>query len=154
MKSSNRFLLGFGIALVILVVLTVVLVLTNHGNVEMFPENTPQGTVQRFLLAIQEQDFQKAYSYLQIEEKGIKITYDEWLQSVSPRFQTTSVSWKATLGETTVSGNTATVEVIIDIFQPGGPFESPVRTQTDIYQLSRVNNQWLITTRPWLYWFY
>jgi hypothetical protein len=154
MKSSNRFLLGFGIALIVLVAITTTLVLLNRDNVSMLPENTPEGTVQRFLLAVQDQDFQKAYSYLQVEEKGIKLTYDDWLQSVSPPFQRTSVSWKATLGKTTVSGDTATVEVLINIFQPGGPFENPVRTQTEIYQLKQVNNQWFITTHPWLYWYY
>jgi len=154
MKSSNRFLLGFGIILVVLIAITTTLVLLNRDNVSMLPENTPEGTVQRFLLAVQEQDFQKAYSYLRIEEKGIKLTYDDWLQSVSPRFQTASVLWKATLGKTTVSGDTATVEVLIDIFQPGGPFENPVRTQIENYQLKLVNNQWFITTHPWLYWFY
>jgi hypothetical protein len=154
MKSSSRFLLVCGVALVVLVAITTTLVLINHDNISLLPENTPEGTVQRFLLAIQEQDFPKAYSYLNIEEKEVKLAYDDWLQSVSPRFQTTSVSWKATLGKTTASGDIATVEVLIDIFQPGGPFENPVSTQVDNYQLKKFNNSWLITTRPWLYWFY
>lgn len=157
MKSSSRFLLGFGIALVILVAITTTMVLLNRDDVSMLPVNTPEGTVQQFLLAIQEQDYQKAYSYLQIVEKGVKLTYDEWLQSVPPRSQTTSVSWKATLGKTTISGDSATVEVLIDFLQPGSPFESPVRTITDYYQLKMVNGSWFITARPniyWLYWYY
>jgi hypothetical protein len=154
MKSSNRFLLGFGIAITILVVITVTLVVTNRSIAPLLPENTPQGTVQRFLLAVQEHDFQKAYSYLHVEEKGVKLTYDDWAQSVTPRFQTSSTAWKATLGKTVVTGDIATVEVLIDIFQPGGPFENPVRTQVDSYQLKQISGAWLITTRPWLYWFY
>jgi hypothetical protein len=154
MKSSNRFLLGFGIAITILVVITITLVLTNREMAPLLPENTPQGTVQRFLLAVQDHDFQKAYSYLDVQESGRKLTYDDWIQSVSPRFQTSSPAWKATFGKTIITDNTATVEVLIDIFEPAGPFDNPVRTQIDNYQLKQENGKWFITSRPWLYWFY
>ncbi|OGN88295.1 MAG: hypothetical protein A2Z74_05635 [Chloroflexi bacterium RBG_13_46_9] len=154
MKSSNRFLLGFGIAITILVVITITLVLTNRGMAPLLPENTPQGTVQRFLLAVQDHDLQKAYSYLDVQESGRKLTYDDWIQSVSPRFQTSSPAWKATFGKTSISNNTATVEVLIDIFEPAGPFDNPIRTQIDNYQLKQENGKWFITSRPWLYWFY
>ena len=154
MKSSNRFLLGFGIVITILVIITVTLVMTNQSIAPLLSEDTPEGTVQRFLLAVQEQDYQKAYTYLHIEENGKKLTYDEWVQSVTPGFQTFSTSWKATLGETIVSGDTATVEVLIDIFQPGGPFENPMRTQVESFQLRKIDDSWSIITRPWLYWIY
>ena len=154
MKSSNRFLLGFGIAICLLVVVTVTLVVTNRGITTLLPENTPQGTVQRFLLAVQEHDFQQAYSYLKVEERGLQLTYDEWLESVFPRFQTSTTAWRATIGKTEILGNTATVEILIDIFQPGGPFENPVRTQTDYYKLNKIDASWFIISRPWLYWLY
>jgi hypothetical protein len=154
MKSSNRFLLGFGIAITVLVVITITLVLTNRSITTLLPENTPEGTVQRFLLAVQDHDFQKAYSYLNVVESGRKLTYDDWTKSISPRLQNSSTAWKATFGKIAITGDTATVEVLIDIFQPTGPFDNPVRTQADNYQLKLINRQWSITTRPWLYWFY
>ena len=154
MKSSNRFLLGFGIAITILVAITITLVMTNHQVAPLLPENTPDGTVQRFLLALQDHDFQKAYTYLNVVESGRKLTYDDWLQSTSQRFQTSSPAWKVTFGKTSISDDSATVEVIIDIFQPGGLFNIPENTQKDFYQLKRINGKWYITTRPWLYWFY
>jgi hypothetical protein len=154
MKSSNRFLLGFGIAITILVVITITLVLTDSGIAPLLPENTPEGTVQRFLLAVQDHDLQKAYTYLDVVESGKRLTYEDWVQSISPRYQTMSTAWKATFGKTTVNNNTATVEVMIDVFEPSGPFDNPIRTQTDFYQLKLVGGKWLITTRPWLYWFY
>lgn len=154
MKSSNRFLIGFGIAITVLIVTTITLVLTNRGITNLLPENTPEGTVQRFLLAVQDHDLQKAYSYLNVVESGRKLTYDDWVQSISPRLQNSSSVWKATFGKTTTSDGNATVEVLIDIFQPSGPFDNPIRTQVDNYQLKLINGKWFITTRPWLYWFY
>jgi hypothetical protein len=149
MKSSNRFLLGFGIAITILVVITITLVLVNPGSITLLPENTPQGSVQRFLLAIENHDLPKAYSYLNVIIGGKKLTYNDWMQSMSPRLQLSSLAWKASFGEINISGNVANVEVIIDIFQTGFPL-----AQTENYELHLINSRWLITSYPLLYWFY
>ena len=62
MKSSNRALVGLGIALGVLVIATVVLVLTlGRGSAPLLAQDTPEGAVQRFLLALQDGDYQKAY---------------------------------------------------------------------------------------------
>lgn len=154
MKSSNRFLLGFGIIITVLIAAAIILVVTNHNEIEMLPENTPQGIVQRFMLAIQEHDVQKAYTYLDIVENTEKLTYDDWVKSYSTEIQATQTTWKATLGNTIITDDTATVEVLIDIFQPGSPFEDPTYTRHYTYQLRRTNDTWFITERPWLYWLY
>lgn len=155
MKSSSRFLLGFGITIGILVIVAVALVLSTRGNgVSLLPENTPQGTVQRFLVALQDKDFPKAYSYLSVERNGVKMTYDDWLRSKPPIFQSPESAWKATLGNTTITGNSATVEVIVDIFRPSGPFEGPVRSQTIFFQLTKAGDSWFITSPAELYWLY
>ena len=78
-------LVWFGIALAALIVVTVVLVLTiGQGTAPLLPENTPEGVVQRFLLAIQDNDYLAAYGYLNIVENGQKLSYDEWLRSKPP----------------------------------------------------------------------
>ncbi|HEX9897380.1 MAG TPA: hypothetical protein VGA85_06965 [Dehalococcoidales bacterium] len=154
MKSSNRFLLGFGIAITILIIITITLVVTNRGIAPLLPEDTPQGTVQRFLLAIQEHDVQKAYSYLNVEEKTGKLTYDDWARSWADEIRSSQTAWKATLGNTVITGDSATVEVLIDVFQPGGPFEDPIYTNDYTYELKKINGSWFITERPWLYWLY
>lgn len=154
MKSSNRFLLGFGIIITVLVIAAIILVVTNHDEIDMLPEDTPQGTVQRFLLAVQEHDIQKAYTYLNIVENDMKLTYDDWIQSNSNEFQATQTTWKATLGNTVITDDTALVEVLFDVFQSGSPFEDPILTRRYIYQLGRTNDTWFITERPWLYWLY
>lgn len=154
MKSSSRFLLDFGIAVAILVVVTVVLVLTTRSNVASFQENTPEGVVQRFLQAIQDSDYQRAYSYLHVEENGILLSYQNWLLSVNRPPSVPRLSWRATMGKTTVTGDTATLGVIVDTLQPQGPFENPVRSQTVSFDLGKIGGTWRITSRPPIYWIY
>jgi hypothetical protein len=77
-------LLGFGITIGILVIIAVALVLSTRGSVSLLPADTPQGTVQRFLVALQDKDFQKAYSYLSLDVKGGKMPYQDWVNTMCP----------------------------------------------------------------------
>ena len=99
MKSSSRLLLISAVAIAILVIVAVVLVLTMPGeeSVSLLPEDTPEGTVQRYLLALQVEDYLKAYSYLS-PQRTDKIPYEEW-RLVSPGERP---GWKATLGKSTI----------------------------------------------------
>ncbi len=156
MKSAKRLLFGIGITIAALAVIAVVLVFTQK-DVTLLPQDTPQGTVQRFLMAIQEKDYPKAYNYLQITEKDIKVTYDDWVRFDVPLMASTAQpAWKATLGKTTIFGSNASVEVFVDTFRPNGngPFGSSTYTQLIMFQLTKAGNSWLITTRPPLYWLY
>lgn len=161
MKSAKRLLLGIGIAIAALAVIAVVLVFTQK-DVALLPPDTPQGTVQRFLIAVQNKDYPRAYDYLQITEKDVKgldgkVSYDNWVRFDIPSMHSTSQpAWKATLGQTTISGDNASVEVFVDTFRPNtnGPFGSSTYTQLIQFQLTKTGNSWFITTRPPLYWLY
>ena len=163
MKTPGRFALWFVIGIVALIGITVGVVLVTRSAVPALPQDSPQGTVQRFLTAIQNRDFPTAYGYLSPNQtlgpKGLPgstptLTYDEWVRSMPPSYQTSSPAWRATLGKTTVNGDQATVEVVVDTFRPGGPFENAVRSQTVLFQLARSDNRWLIISPPYLYWLF
>jgi hypothetical protein len=158
MNSSRVWLIIFAIVVSILVIATVSLVLLTKGNeVNILPDNTPQGIVQRYLVALQEKDYQKAYTFLSFDPSEKIQTYNDWLRMVigGPQISNQS-AWKAALGKTTQNGegDNATVEVIIDTFRPGGPFEDPVRSQSIIFQLRKINDQWLITSPTYIFWIY
>ena len=157
MKSPNRLLLVIGIVIAALAVIAITLVFFTQNNVALLPPDTPQGTVQRFLIAVQNKDYPQAYSYLQITEKDVKVPYDDWVRyDVPSMLPSSQPAWKATLGKTTIYGSNASVEVFVDTFRPNmnGPFGSSTYTQLISFQLSKVGNVWLITTRPPLYWLY
>jgi hypothetical protein len=157
MKSPNRILLWFGIAIAAIVIVTVAIVLINQSKaVTLLPENSPEGVVQRFLQAIQEKDYPRAYGYLNIVEKGTKLSYEDWLNSIKPLYVPEQSVWKATLSTTNTTGNTAIIEVNIDIFRSNSqPLDNSVYSQRVIYYLNKMDNdKWFITSRPELYWLY
>ena len=156
MTSSKRFLIGFSIAIVVLAAAAIsIALLTQGNNIVLEPENTPQGTVQRFLIAIQDKDYPKAYSYLKVETKNqpMPYTYSDFLNEVTHPWST-GTAWKATLSKTTVTGDSATVEVIVDTLRPGGPFQDPVNTQTVTFQMTKVDNTWYVSNPYSLWWLY
>jgi hypothetical protein len=138
------------------VIATVSLVLLTKGDeVELLQEDTPQGIVQRYLIAIQEKNYQKAYNYLSFDPLQKISTYDDWLRMVIGELQISNQStWKATLGKITQNVDNATVEVTIDTFRPRAPFEDPLHSQQIIFQLSKINGKWVITSPTYIYWFY
>ncbi len=156
MRTSSRTLLGFGIAIVVLIIVTIVLVLTlGKGQSPLLSENTPEGVVQRYLLAVQEKNYPAAYAYLvPLDPKNINSpiqTYDNWLVSAQ---NNTNSTWKANLGAVNITGESATVIVMIDVFRAGGPFANPVNTHNITFILKRSGATWLIISPTDLYWLY
>jgi hypothetical protein len=160
MKPSSRMLIGFGSAIAVLIVITVVLVLVlGQSGSPSLPENTPQGTVQRYLQAVQDKDYAKAYNYLAPQSTptpdGIKPippqTFEYFVMSAQ---NTANITWKANLGKVTQTGNTASVEIIVDVFRAQGPFGSPINSHNLTFFLQKNGANWLITAPTDLYWIY
>jgi hypothetical protein len=160
MKTSSRALLGFGVGIVVLVMITVGLVLTlGKGNPPLLDENTPQGIVQRYMNAIQEKNYQAAYNFLAPVDpndpnypKGPPIySFDNWVMSAQ---NAGNITWRANLGKVSTSGDNANVETIIDTFRPNGPFGNPVNSHNVTFFLKKVGSNWLITSPMDLYWLY
>jgi hypothetical protein len=155
MNSSRRWLIIFTVAIGILVISTVSLVLlTGKNEVDLLPADTSQGIVQRYLLALQEKNYQKAFGYLSFEPSQKIQTYDDWLRMTGEPYIYSKTAWKATLGRITQNGDNASVEVAIDTFHPGGPFQDPMRSQEITFQLSKINGKWLIISPTHVYWIY
>jgi len=151
-KSSSRWLLAFGVAVGVLVIAAVVLVLTMPAQeVRLFPEDTPEGTVQRYLLALQAQDYLKAYSYLS-PPPSEKIPYEDWREPAV--FSEEKPELKVTLGKSAVTGNEATVDVVVDVFRPGGPFENPVHTHDISFFLKKEGTSWRIASPADVWWLF
>ena len=156
MNSSRRWLIIFAIVISILVVATVSLVLLTKGNeVTLLPEDTPQGIVQRYLIAVQERNYQKAYNYLSFDPSQKIKAYDDWLRMViGEPLISNQATWKATLGKTTQNGDNATVEVTIDTFRAGETFGDSNYAQTIVFQLIKISGKWFITSPTYMYWIY
>lgn len=154
MKTSGKFLLVFGVIIVAVVAVAVILALTSGNEpVKMLPEDTAGGTVQRFLIAVQERDYDKAYTYLSPSTENTKLSpYEDWVRSVQSRSD--APSWKASIVKSTGRENSATVEVSVDVFRPGGPLSNPVHTRTTVFLLQKEDGKWMINSPADLWWLY
>lgn len=153
MRSSRRWLFAFGLAIGVLVIATVVLVLATSSREDepLLPENTPEGTVQRFLLAVRDEDYLAAESYLSptIDDK---IPYD--LRRNRTAGPGEEPGWRITLGKSIVRDDEATVDVTVSVFSPRGPFENSVRTHRVTFFLKKEGTSWKITSPVNLWWLY
>ena len=62
---SRLWLIGVAVFVGGLIVAGVIIaVVTTQGDVELLPAGTPEGSVQRYLLALQDHDYREAYGYL------------------------------------------------------------------------------------------
>ena len=153
MNSSSKWLIIFAGIIGTLALIAVVLVLVTGGkNVTLLAADTPQGTVQRYLIALEDQDYTQAYTYLSPNMQGT-MSYDDWLsQNLNrPAGQT---GWRATLGKTVQNGNYATVDVAIETSYPGGMMSSSQSNLPVTFDLTETGNSWLITSPTYIYWIY
>jgi hypothetical protein len=157
MRSSSRWLFAFGIAIVVLAAVAVVLVLTTTGNssIDLLPEDTPEGTVQRYLLATEAGDYEKAYSYLSpsaVAREPYYSSYEKWSQGFFQNQRQNT--WRATLGKSVITDNRATVVVTIDVFRPDAPFVNLVNTYYYSFILQKEEAFWRIISPVYPLYFY
>jgi hypothetical protein len=150
-KSSKRFLLGFGLVLGALVIASVVLAIIFGGQAPLrLSEDTPEGVVQAYLTALQEHDFQKAYTYLIPPTDRVGWSYDTWRRGIENYRD--PPSWKATLGSVSLKAGEARVEVVLDTFRPGGLFGDPLRSQRLNFILRQQGGSWKIISPVDIWW--
>jgi len=67
--KKDRFLIGILVGIGVLITAALVVFFIRQGDGQTYVgENTPDGVVHNFVLALQKDDFQKAYGYLADEE--------------------------------------------------------------------------------------
>jgi hypothetical protein len=152
-KSSKRWLIIFGAAIGFLVIVAIVLVFTmsRQEGASLLSEDTPEGVVQRYILALQEKEYVTAYSYLS-PPADEELTYEKWRESFGGYGEQNEA--RVTLGESAVTGNEATVEVTVDVFRAGGPFDNPVSTQRITFFLKQEGASWKIKSPTYVWWFF
>ena len=125
--SSYRLPVVFATLIFILIIITIALVLGMGSGKDgpLLAQDTPEGTVQRFLLAIKSEDYAEAYSYISpmVEYPGLvapgadeTLSYEKWRKRFSRSAE--QPGWKVTLGESSITGSEASVDVIVDVFEP------------------------------------
>ena len=121
--KQDRFLIGILIGIVVLVVLSLALFFMRKDSEQYILDDTPEGVVHNYVVAVHKGDFEKAYSYL--SDSKSKPSYEVFRKA----FITNMVSSKNVgleIGSADVRGDNASVSLNI-IYNAGDPFSGGYR---------------------------
>lgn len=145
-SASARWLTGIVSAAVVLIVVSILLnVLADDRSDDLLPADTPEGTVQRYLLALVDDEIDVALDYVD-EELKANCTKQQLLQW---RIFERDWDFSAKISRTTEVGDSVliTVEITETDFDP--PFGRNQYSFPATFTVSRVDGGWRISEPPW-----
>ena len=148
--KQDRFLMVILGVIGALVVAALILFFVRQASQTYGAENTPDGVVHNYVLALQKNDLQRAFGYL-ADNQG-KPTFLQFQQSLTNgQLDTSSVSVQ--IGYvTTLADGSASVELTL-LHSNGGAFGSTY-TDTQTATLLKVGGSWKISVMPNPFWGY
>lgn len=147
--KSDRFLLFLLIGIALLVVLAVGLYLVRSGAQQTYgDESTPEGVLRNYILAVQNQDWQRAYSYLSDTTQN-KPTLTAF-QSAMTEMQENTLRTGVEIGDVTISDDSVAVIAVTLIHNTSGIFNTPYREVQSV-TLLREKGKWKLSSIPYPY---
>jgi hypothetical protein len=143
---QDRFLTGILIGIGVLIIAALVVFFMRRDGQSYVAEDTPEGVVHNYVVAVLNKDYEKAYNYL--ADLKNKPTFDEFRSSfvtgvLNP--QNSGVD----IGNSEITGEDAYVEVAV-IYNPSDPFSTGYR---DVQRaiLIKEDGTWKISSMPTYY---
>ena len=147
--KQDRFLLGILVGIGVLVIVALGLFFTRQDTQEYVSDDTPEGVVHNYSLAVYREDYEKAYGYL--EDAKNKPTFSEFQTPFFNRYvDPRNVGLE--IGESKIAGEEAFVTLYL-IYNTSDPFSSSYRG-TETAHLERQNGRWKILQMPYSFWSY
>jgi hypothetical protein len=149
MKSTDRILVGIVVGIVILVVVALVAVLVGPEP-EYQPDNSPENVAHNYLLALQNMEYERAYSYLSPYLNGYPFTLDKFNKNIEEysRYFRSGGSVTLSVEKAVVIGKTAIVTISESRFQGGDLFNSSKRTSVFEMKLRLEGDSWKVAYAP------
>jgi hypothetical protein len=148
--KQDRFLLGILIFIGLLVIAALVLFFVRQDAQVYGSEDTPEGIIRNYALALQKQDFQRAYNYL--ADKDNKPTYEAFRRAFLTNQLDVSSNALQVGNVQYVSSGEATVNISV-LYAGGGPFAQSW-SSTDMATLIQQGGAWKLTYLPSPFWAY
>ena len=146
---SRIWLFGGMIVVAALVVGSVTIALITGRDVELLPVDSPEGVVQRYLLALKDEEYAEAYDYLTSDLQERCSLAEFVRRAPGTRVQDT----RLTLDETQRFDDSAFVRTSITVFRPVSQFDFPLRsseyTYERTYNLKLEDGQWRMAEPDW-----
>jgi hypothetical protein len=154
MKSSDRFLAGIVAGVLALLILSFGIAFLRPPPGYQ-PEDTPEGVVHNYLLAIKEKDYATAYGYLSPSLPGYPQTQADFTRQVINNSWSFGGDRSSTfeIVSSRVTGASAFIEVSELIFRSGGLLSSSEYSNVINFDLVQTNGAWKINHAS-SYWHY
>ncbi len=146
--KQDRFLLGILIFIGLLIVAALTLFFVRQDTQTYGAEDTPEGVIRNYALALQNRDFQRAYGYL--AEKENKPTFDYFRQAFLSR-QLDVSGTALQVGAVEYMDNGEALVTVTVLYASTGPF-SEGWNSTETATLTLQDGVWKITYMPYPYW--
>jgi hypothetical protein len=145
--KQDRFLVVIIGVIVLLAVLSIVLFFVKQEPQEYGPDDTPEGVLRNYVLALQKKDFETAYGYLQdSEDKPSLAQFKQAFFSQGTDPSNASVQ----IGAVTITGSDAIVAMTL-IHSNNDPFNRTWDENSNAL-LTQQNSEWRIANMPYPYW--
>lgn len=125
MKSSDKFLIGIVAGILVLIVVAFIIILTRPEPTYQ-SEDTPEGIAHNYLLALQNEEYERAHSYLSPTLLHYPRTVEDFIHDVernSWRFRS-NLDTTLSVDSAKIIGNRAVVEVRESSFRGGDLFDT------------------------------
>ena len=146
---SRIWLFGGMIVVAALVVGSVTIALVTGRDVDLLPADSPEGVVQRYLLALKNEEYAEAYNYLTSDLRDRCSLAVFVRRAPSTRVRDT----RLTLEETQKFGDNAFVRASITVVRPVSQLDFPLRpseyTYERTYNLKREAGKWRMAEPDW-----
>jgi len=141
--KQDRFLTGILIGIGVLVVVALAVFFTRKDTQTYIADDTPEGVVHNYVLALLNKDYEKAYGYL--ADLEFKPTYEEFRRAflnneVNPESQPVDI------GTSTITGDEAVVDLEL-IYNSSDPFSTGYRNSSSA-SLVKQNGAWKLSMMP------
>jgi hypothetical protein len=145
---GDRFLLAILIAIGVLVVLAIGLFYTRGGTDNYGLEDSPEGVLHNYVLALEKGDYQRAYGYL--HDAPGKPEFNRFRGAFLKRELDTSLT-AVQIGQTRKSGDDVILALVI-IHGSNGPFRDSHRETTNALMAQSESGEWKIADLSYPYW--
>ena len=146
---SRIWLFGGMIVVAALVVGSVTIALITGRDIELLPADSPAGVVQRYLLALEDEEYAEAYNYLTSDLRD-RCSLAEFVR-MAP--ETRVRDTRLTLEGTQKFDDSAFVRASITVFPPVSQLDFPLRpseyTYERTYNLSLDAGEWRMAEPHW-----
>ena len=146
--KQDRFLMGILIFIGLLVSAALALFFIRQDTQVYGAEDTPEGVIRNYTLALQKQDFQRAYDYL--ADKDNRPIYEAFRRAFLTNQLNVSSNALQVGSVQFLNGGEATVSVTV-LYAGGGPFTEN-SSSTDTASLVQQEGAWKLNYMPYPFW--